>query len=151
MKKCPSCGRAYSDMVKTCPTCGIDIEPNGQKQIVKATANNTENNNQNNTQQAANTIKKAVTKRANPLYWIVYIVVALVVGWLAESGMLGLVIGAVGFGALLGLIPLLAARSRGKNRLGMIAMVVTIIGSFLAGIKLSIPSAVIFTIIAFVM
>lgn len=151
MKKCPACGRAYSDMVKTCPTCGVDIAPAAQQQVVKAVVNNEQNtrdNSQSPNQQAFNAVKKTVNKRANPVYWAVYIGVAILVGWLAESGLLGIVVGAVGFGALLGLIPFLAARSRGNKKLGTIAMVVTIVGSFIAGIKLSIPSAIIFTILA---
>lgn len=150
MKKCPSCGRAYSDMVKTCPTCGIDIEPNSQKQIVKATVT-TENNAQSNTQQAANAEKKEVTKRAKPLYWIVYIVAAVIVGVLVSNldayGM-GVVVGSIIMGAIVGLIPFLAAKSRGKAKLGKIAMVVTIVCNFLGGVVLSIPSAIVFTILA---
>lgn len=150
MKKCPSCSRAYSDMVKTCPTCGIDIEPSGQKQIVKATVNN-EKNTQNNTQQAANAVKKTVTKRANPLYWIVYIVVAIIVSALVSSldaYSMGVVVGSIVMGAVVGLIPFLAAKSRGKAKLGTIAMVVSVICNFLGGLVFSIPAAIVFTVIA---
>ena len=150
MKRCPSCGRAFSDMVKTCPTCGIDIEPDSQEQIVKATVT-TENNAQSNTQQAANAEKKEVTKRVKPLYWIVYIVAAVIVGVLVSNldayGM-GVVVGSIIMGAIVGLIPFLAAKSRGKAKLGKIAMVVTIVCNFLGGVVLSIPSAIVFTILA---
>ncbi len=141
MKKCPSCGRAYSDMVKTCPTCGIDFEPSGQEQIVT----------QSNTQQAANTVKKAAAKQANPLYWIVYIAAAVIVGALVSSldaYRIGAIIGSILMGAIVGLIPFLAAKSRGKAKLGKIAMVVAIVCNFLGGILFSIPSAIVFTVIA---
>lgn len=122
MKKCPSCGRVYSDMVKTCPTCGIDIEPNSQQQ-----------------------------KRASPWYWIVYIVAFIIVSALIsnlDAHGVGVIVGSIVMGAIVGLIPLLAAKSRGKAKLGKIAMVVTIVCNFLGGIILSIPSAIIFTILA---
>ena len=62
MKKCPSCGRAYSDMVKTCSFCGVEIGTSGQRPNVKTAVNHTKNNNQNHARQAANTVKKTAPK-----------------------------------------------------------------------------------------
>lgn len=155
MKKCPSCGRAYSDLVKTCPTCGIDIEARAQTQPVKPVVNQNETDIRRgtaaNAKQADNTANKTAGKRANPLYWIAYIAVAAIVGVLVssmDSYTVGLVMGSLLAGAVLGLIPFLAARSRGKNKLALIAMAVTIAGSFVAGLLLSIPSVIVFTILA---
>jgi len=155
MKKCPSCGRAYSDLVQTCPICGIDMAAEDTHQAVKAAANHngshTGQNTRSDSRHARNAAKKATAKRINPLYWVAYIVTAALVGALVSSlGVSGIAIiaGSVIMGAILGLIPFLAARSRGKQKLSRIAMAVTVVCSILKGIYLSIPSAVIFTVIA---
>lgn len=153
MKRCPSCGRAYSEMVKTCPSCGIDMDPGSRKQMVNTAVNQSGNDDrkQSDTQQPANAVKKVVKQRANPLYWIAYIIGAVIVGVLVygtNAFGIGVIIGSIAMGAIVGLIPFLAAKSRGKEELAKTAMAVTIACNFLLGLILSIPSAVIFTVLA---
>lgn len=66
----------------------------------------------------------------------------------ASAELFGLVFGSLVMGALLGAIPMMAARSRGKKNLAVIAMGSTMLGSFLLGLLLSVPLAIIFTVVA---
>lgn len=38
MKKCPSCGRMYSDMVSVCPICKVSIDSNATAQYAQTPA-----------------------------------------------------------------------------------------------------------------
>ena len=58
--------------------------------------------------------------------------------------------GALIGGVLFGLIPFFVARSRGQQTLGVIGLVCCIFGSLIMGLFLSVPCALVFTIVALV-
>ena len=66
----------------------------------------------------------------------------------ASAELFGLVFGSLVLGALLGVIPMMAARSRGKKNLAVVAMGSTMLGSFLLGLLLGVPLAIVFTVVA---
>lgn len=153
MRKCPSCGRSYSDMVEQCPSCNVALIGNQEQAVVNPPhvdesvasvggnwKNNTQTNTKNNTQSSADTIVKII--------WIVTAVAALAM--VAFSGIsVSTVLGAVGIGWVLGLIPKKVAESKGKQDLGKIALAATTMANGFFGLFASIPTLIVFIAIAF--
>lgn len=156
MRKCPSCGRSYSDMVEKCPSCNVALTGNQEQVVVNSShvdesadsvggnwKNNTQTNTKNSTQSSADTIVKII--------WIVTAVAALAM--IAFSGIsvssVSMVLGAVGIGWVLGLIPKKVAESKGKQDLGKIALAATTMANAFFGLFASIPTLIVFIAIAF--
>tara|TARA_Y100001970_G_scaffold222937_1_gene274374 strand:+ start:6955 stop:7191 length:237 start_codon:yes stop_codon:yes gene_type:complete len=65
-----------------------------------------------------------------------------------EAGyFVGVIFGALIMGAIIGLIPLILGINKGQKQLGIIGLVSCIVGSLILGLFLSIPIAIVFTII----
>ena len=65
--------------------------------------------------------------------------------------LIGAIIGALVVGTLCGLLPFFLARSRGRQGLGIAALVTCIIGGFFAGLIAAVPLMIIFTVIVMAM
>ncbi|HXZ28486.1 MAG TPA: hypothetical protein VEG08_10875 [Terriglobales bacterium] len=59
-------------------------------------------------------------------------------------------VGALIGGVLFGLVPFFVARSRGQQGLGVAGLICCIVGSLFLGLFLSVPCALVFTIVALV-
>ncbi len=59
-------------------------------------------------------------------------------------------VGALVGGVLFGLVPFFVARSRGQQTLGVAGLICCIVGSLLMGLFLSVPCALVFTVVALV-
>ena len=64
---------------------------------------------------------------------------------------IGFIVGALVMGFLVGLAPLILGVKRGRVGLGVTAIILCIIGNFIAGIFLSIPISIIFIIVILVL
>ena len=59
----------------------------------------------------------------------------------------GVILGALFAGAIIGLIPLILGINKGQKQLGIIGFACCIGGSFILGLLLAIPIAIVFTVI----
>ena len=60
---------------------------------------------------------------------------------------IGVIFGALFAGGIIGLIPLILGINKGQKQLGIIGFACCIGGSFILGLLLSIPIAIVFTVI----
>lgn len=59
---------------------------------------------------------------------------------------IGLIVGSIGMGIVMGLIPFFIAKKNGRKDLGMIGIVICVFANFLSGIYLSIPACIAYSI-----
>lgn len=137
MRKCPSCGRSYSDMVEQCPSCNVVLSE-AREQVISDSATN---------RQTASTGGSG-DKIAKIIYIVVAVIAVVLVAFLDVS--MATMFGAIGMGFVLGLIPKKVAESKGKQELGKIALAVTTLANELFGLYASIPTLVILIIVSIV-
>lgn len=137
MRKCPSCGRSYSDMVEQCPSCNVVLSE-AREQVISDSATN---------RQTASTGGSG-DKIAKIIYIVVAVIAVVLVAFLDVS--MATMLGAIGMGFVLGLIPKKVAESKGKQELGKIALAVTTLANELFGLYASIPTLVILIIVSIV-
>lgn len=137
MRKCPSCGRSYSDMVEQCPSCNVVLSE-AREQVISDSATNRQ------TASAGGSGDKI----AKIIYIVVAVIAVVLVAFLDVS--MATMFGAIGMGFVLGLIPKKVAESKGKQELGKIALAVTTLANELFGLYASIPTLVILIIVSIV-
>lgn len=140
MRKCPSCGRSYSDMVEQCPSCNVALTGN-QEQVVVDPPRPAPDRPTVPTGGSGDKIAKII--------YIVAAVIAVVLVAFLDASM-ATMLGAIGMGFVLGLIPKKVAESKGKQELGKIALAVTTLANELFGLYASIPTLVILIIVSIV-
>lgn len=136
MKKCPSCGRSYSDMVEQCPSCKVVLSV-AREQVISDSDTNRQTD---STGGSADKIAMII--------WGIHAVLAFVLVVFLKTPVVHM-LGASGLGFVLGLIPKKVAESKGKQDLGKIALAATAIANGLFGMFASIPALIIFIAIAF--
>lgn len=141
MRKCPSCGRNYSDMVEQCPSCNVALIGN-QEQVVVDTPRHAPD------RPTVLTGGNSSADKIAMIIWGIHAVLAFVLVVFLKMPAAQM-LGASGVGFLLGLIPKKVAESKGKQDLGKIALAATAIANGLFGLFASIPTLIIFIAIAF--
>lgn len=148
MKKCPGCGRAYSDFVDKCPACNMAL--NGKT----APANNISSQTArassafDQVQQPAKNNAQGKMPVAALVLWVITAISAVV--FLACGASVATVIGAIGVNALVGLIPFFVLKNRGKDTLAQIALPTAALAGGWIGIIGGGIVAVVFIVLAFV-
>lgn len=140
MRKCPSCGRSYSDMVEQCPSCNVALSE-AREQVISDSPKSATNRQTASTGGSGDKIAKII-------YIVVAVIAVVLVAFLDVS--MAMMLGAVGMGFVLGLIPKKVAESKGKQELGKIALAVTTLANELFGLYASIPTLVILIIVSIV-
>lgn len=143
MRKCPSCGRIYSDMVEQCPSCNVSLLGN-QEQVIADPPRPVDGK---RTVPAGGSVQSSADKIAK-IIWVLHAILAFVLVVFLETSA-ATMLGASGVGYLLGLIPKKVAESKGKWDLGKIALAVTALANGMFGLFASIPTLIVFIVIAF--
>lgn len=141
MRKCPSCGRSYSDMVEQCPSCNVALTGNQEQVVVDPPRLAPD-------RPTVPTGGNGSADKIAMIIWGIHAVLAFVLVVFLETPVVQM-LGASGLGFVLGLIPKKVAESKGKQDLGKIALAGTAIANGLFGMFASIPALIIFIAIAF--